>query len=203
MDERQAAAKSRVVAAFDKALQIIEEGITAVLAVIIVFIVIVALTRIMSQAYHSLFQGLFSGHEIAFASYTDIFGKMLTLLISIEFMNSITKVLRTHEMKALVLDVSLITALAICRRIIVMELAHPEDGTSMIAFAVMLVGLAVFHYLVGKGSNGIGGPLSREDRRAQASAKAEQPAESSTRTSGSHDEAHESPHEGAHIPEAA
>ncbi len=132
---------------FNDALLKIEKGVAVFLSSAIIFIVLIALLRLLQEIYDSLFLNFFAGKNNTFAVYSDIFGKIINLLISIEFMTSIVKVLKTHEVRILILDVSLITGLAICRKLIIFDYEH-SDGHLIIGMALLLIGLGIFYFLV-------------------------------------------------------
>ena len=99
------------------------------------------------QTYDLVIRDFDPSHDASFAVYSDIFAKIITLLISIEFMNSIAKVLKTHEIRALILDVSLITALSICRKLIIYDF-NGHDSLTTMALGVLLVAIGIFYFLV-------------------------------------------------------
>lgn len=125
----------------------IENFIIIVVAIIILIIVMISLSRIIFITYDSMILDVFTPRNIKFEVYTDIFAKIITVLISFEFLNSLTKALRTHEIRILTLDVSLITALSICRKLIIME--YPDHNTlAMIGLGVILIALGLFYFLI-------------------------------------------------------
>ena len=64
-----------------------------------------------------------------------------------EFLSSILKVLKTHEMKSLIQDVILITALAIARKLIVYDYDH-HHASDTIALGVLLLAIGIFYFLI-------------------------------------------------------
>ena len=129
-----------------------EQVITIVLAGIISCIILISLVRIVENFY-TLFAGdFFSPEEITFEDYQQIFGKIMTLLISLEFMSSILKVLKTHEIKTLVQDVVLITALAVARKLIIFDYDN-HDPASTIVLGGILISIGVFYFLIKFGKN--------------------------------------------------
>jgi hypothetical protein len=147
MDTEKNNFKNKTILVFNNILQNIEELVTIIVSMIIACIVIVALVRIIIQTYGLVILDFNTVQDISFTVYSDIFGKIMTLLISIEFMNSIAKVLRTHEIRTLLLDVSLITALSICRKLIIYDF-NGHDALTTIALGVLLISVGVFYFLV-------------------------------------------------------
>lgn len=124
-----------------------ENVITIVLSVIIGLMIIMSLIRVSQQFYLLFIADFLSPQEITFKDYQELFGKILTLLISLEFLSSILKVLKSHEVTVLVQDVILITALAIARKLIVYDYDH-HDAMSIFALATLLVSIGVFFFLI-------------------------------------------------------
>jgi uncharacterized membrane protein (DUF373 family) len=139
--------KKNYLALFDNVLRKVEGGVTIIIAIVIIFIVAIALLRILTQTYHLLVVDLIAEKNVTFNSFIDIFSKIMTLLISIEFMKSITKVLRNHGIKSLILDVSLITALSICRKLIIYDYEQ-SNGLCTIAIGVVLISIGIFYFLI-------------------------------------------------------
>lgn len=124
-----------------------EQLITVALSIIIGGIIIIALIRIFENFLNLFVRDFFDLDKITFEEYQQLFGKIMTLLISLEFMASILKVLKTHEIKTLIQDVVLITALAIARKLIIFDYEHHEPA-SIIVLGGLLVSIGIFYYLI-------------------------------------------------------
>ena len=124
-----------------------ENVITIIIAVIISLIIILSTIRVFLEFYNILLSDITSHQLIAFKDFQSLFGKIMTLLISIEFLNSILKALRLHQVKVLVLDVSLITALAIARKLIIYDYSN-TNLTSSLMLGGLLVCIGIFYFLV-------------------------------------------------------
>lgn len=134
-----------------------EKVITVVLSIIIALIIIIAVIRV-GQNFTSLFlSDIFQPQDITFEDYQNIFGKILTLLISLEFMASIIKVIKKHEINSLLQDVVLITALAIARKLIVFDYDHHTPLQTAV-FGGLLIAIGVFYFLLKKGNQ-----ISKDD----------------------------------------
>ena len=134
----------------DKLLKLfhyLEYGISIILAIIIAGILAVAVVRIAVYAYLLIFSQLLTPTNIDYGAFNDIFGKIMTLLITIEFMNSILHILKTGELKQLLKDVTLITGLAIARKLIIFEYTTAEPMT-IIAMGIVLVSVGIFYFLI-------------------------------------------------------
>lgn len=124
-----------------------EQIISIGLSVIIALIIMISLLRIAQNFYELFVKDIFSLEKITFDDYLQLFGYIMTLLISLEFMSSIMKVLKSHDIKTLTLDVALITALAITRKLIIYDYDHHEPA-SIIVFAGLLLSLGIFYFLI-------------------------------------------------------
>ena len=134
----------------DKLLKLfhyLEYGISIILAIIIAGILAVAVVRIAVYSYLLIFSQLLTPTNIDYGAFNDIFGKIMTLLITIEFMNSILHILKTGELKQLLKDVTLITGLAIARKLIIFEYTTAEPMT-IIAMGIVLVSVGIFYFLI-------------------------------------------------------
>ena len=137
---------------FDKILKwfsLFEKVVTVFLSIIIALIILIALLRISKSFYELFIQDFNQPQEITFKDYQLLFGRIMTLLISIEFMSSILKVLKTHQIKNLIQDVVLITALAIARKLIIYDYEH-HDPLSTIVLGGLLVSIGLFYFLIRK-----------------------------------------------------
>jgi uncharacterized membrane protein (DUF373 family) len=143
MEKENTTKSEKITGLFLKFEQIISVG----LSVIIAMIIIISLLRIVQNFYELFISDIFSLEKIMFDDYLQLFGYIMTLLISLEFMSSIIKVLKSHDVKTLTLDVVLITALAITRKLIIYDYDHHEP-ISILAFAGLLLSLGVFYFLI-------------------------------------------------------
>jgi uncharacterized membrane protein (DUF373 family) len=124
-----------------------ENIITLFLSIIIGSIIVISLIRIGENFFQLFVTDFFQPQEITFKDYQEIFAKIMTLLISLEFLNSILKVLKSHDIKVLVLDVSLITALAIARKLIIFDY-DKHDPLFTLVFGAILLFIGLFYFLV-------------------------------------------------------
>ena len=138
---------SKLIEKFLSIFENFENVITMVLSTIMGLIIIVALFRVVMDVYTLFVADIASPVNITFKDYQSIFGKIMTLLISIEFLSSILKVLKSHEIKSLVLDVVLITALAIARKLIIYDYDHHDPMTTF-SLAAILLSTGLFYFLI-------------------------------------------------------
>ena len=124
-----------------------EYFVSILLAVLLAAILCVAVMRVAIFSYLLIFSKIVTPTEILYEDFNNIFGKILTLFITIEFMNSILRILRTGELKRLVVDVTLITGLAITRKLIILDYSN-TDHMTIIAMGIVLVSVGIFYFLV-------------------------------------------------------
>jgi uncharacterized membrane protein (DUF373 family) len=126
-----------------------EKYINYIVTAIISFIILISIIRISQKTYTLFIIDFFEPQEISFSDYQVIFGSILTLLISLEFMNSILKVIKQHDIKVLALDVALITGLAISRKLIIFDY-DKHEAIEVFAFGFLLLAIAVYYFLIRK-----------------------------------------------------
>ncbi len=135
---------------YNKAIDIFhsfESMVSIILSVIIGLIIVVSLIRIGVDLYDLFIVDLDTPSDISFKNYQKLFGKVITMLISLEFLSSILKVLKLHQIRTLVLDVVLITALAIARKLIVLDY-DSYSWEKVMTLGLLLISLGVFYFLV-------------------------------------------------------
>lgn len=132
-----------------KGFQIFEETIIVILSVVIVFIIILSVIRVFGQFYHIFINNVMTHKEVKFSDYQDLFGKLITVFISLEFLSSVLKILNRPQIKTLVQDVSLITALAIFRKLIIADY-NKNDLDSYLVLGGLIIATGIFYFLVNK-----------------------------------------------------
>ena len=75
--------------AFQRFLQKIENFIIIIVAIIILIVVFISLIRIIFITYESMILDILTPSNIKFEVYTDIFAKIITVLISFEFLKQL------------------------------------------------------------------------------------------------------------------
>lgn len=138
---------TRIVDKVSKWFNVFENTITIGVSIIIGIIIVIALVRVGQNLVALFITDIFKPENITFSDYQQLFARIMTLLISLEFMRSIIKVLKTHNIRLLVLDVILITALAIARKLIIYDYdKHQAVDTAV--FGGLIVAIGVFYFLV-------------------------------------------------------
>jgi uncharacterized membrane protein (DUF373 family) len=121
--------------------------VTFILSLLVGLIVITTLIRIVLDFYYIFILDIINLKDIVFEDYQLLFGKILTLIISLEFLNSIIKVFKSKDVKTLVLDVVLIAALAIARKLIIYDYKN-IDPAQAISLGGLLISIGIFYFLI-------------------------------------------------------
>jgi len=129
--------------------RIFEETIIVILFVVMVFIIILSVIRVFGQFYHIFIDNVVTPKEVEFSDYQDLFGKLITVFISLEFLSSVLKILKRPQIKTLVQDVSLITALALFRKLIIADY-NKNDLDSYLVLGGLIIATGIFYFLVNK-----------------------------------------------------
>lgn len=117
------------------------------LSIIISILILVAFVRILVDLYARFFTDITDPGEIIFSDYQMIFGKIITLLISLEFMSSIINIIKSHSLRRLLEDVLLIAGLAISRKLIVYDYDSHEP-MAFFSLGVLLLCIGIFYFLL-------------------------------------------------------
>ena len=121
-----------------------EQVVTVVLMLLISAVIAVSVIRLAIDVAATFAGGLATLSELQFE---EIFGRIMTVLIALEFNNSILQVLKTHQHILQVRTVVLIAVLAIARKFIIIDLDHYDWGT-LIALAVIIGALGGTYWLL-------------------------------------------------------
>lgn len=143
MEEHPSKFDHSILKLYRKFEKIIAVAVSVILAIIILF----AFVRIAIDVFNSIAVNIDQPSEILYEDYQSVFGKVMTLLISLEFMSSVINIIKSHNIKRLLEDVVLIAALAIARKLIVYDYEHHE-AMSIIGLGVMFLCLGIFYFFL-------------------------------------------------------
>ncbi|MCB9224856.1 MAG: phosphate-starvation-inducible PsiE family protein [Crocinitomicaceae bacterium] len=124
-----------------------ERFIVISLSFIIGIIILIALLRVIVDVSELIINDIDNPDDILFTDYQEIFGKIMTLLISLEFLISVINVIKSHSIKKLLEDVILIAALAIARKMIVYDYEHHE-AIETIGMGVLFLCIGAFYFFL-------------------------------------------------------
>ena len=123
----------------------------SIVAVIVSFalavMIIIALIRVCVDLYILLIKDIEEPTAILFYDYQMLFGKIMTLLISFEFLTSIVNIVRFHNTKRLLEDVVLVASLAIARKFIVYDYSH-SDPFELFGIGFLFLCLGLFYFFL-------------------------------------------------------
>lgn len=126
---------------FLKGIAKIENIVSKVLAIVLVFVIFIALFDLLKLLTYDLFmtnpKGVFA------APLLKIFGMFLNVLIALELMENITAYLRQHVIQ---LELVIITALtAVARKIVIFDSKADGDLTGL---AIAVLSLSISYWIV-------------------------------------------------------
>jgi uncharacterized membrane protein (DUF373 family) len=131
---------------FLKAISKIENIVSKILAIALVFVIFVALLDLLKLLTYDLFftdpKGVFT------APLLKIFGMFLNVLIALELMENVTAYLRQHVVQ---LELVIITALtAVARKVVIFDSKSQGDLTGL---AIAVLSLSISYWIVRSQNN--------------------------------------------------
>ena len=128
-----------------KAFEII---VALMLSLILGLIIVLSLVALIRQSYVLIQPTFITNHiSVNFEDYQDLFGKVMVVIISSEFLRTILKVLKPHKVHTIVQDVVLISVLAIGHELIIIDYVHTEYEV-IIAISILMVAVGLFYILI-------------------------------------------------------
>ncbi len=124
-----------------------EYVITLIVSLVLALIIVVALLTLLENIYQMVIAQFDGGVDYKMFQIT--FGMLLTLLIALEFRNSIDAILEGKGLLVQVKIVVLIAIIALARKFLVMD---PKEFEPMMiaAFALVTLSLGVVYWLLAK-----------------------------------------------------
>lgn len=121
------------------------EHVIALILIVLISLVVAAATLSLVLDIGRLFTGgLASFNDVGFE---EIFGRIMTVLIALEFNVSIAQVLGSHQHIVQVRTVVLVAILAIARKFIIID-TEAKGYEMLIALAVTIAALAVTYWVI-------------------------------------------------------
>ena len=139
---REGTAKFRLLSLYQRFEHIVILILTALIAVIVV-------TAVWSLSLKILFELVLSGSldPSDYAVFQAVFGMIFTVIIALEFKKSLLVVAERRENVVQIRSVVIIALLAICRKIIILDL-NETDASHIMAFAAVILALGVVYWLI-------------------------------------------------------
>ncbi len=124
-----------------------EYVVTLIVSLVLALIIVVALLSLLENIYEMLVAQVTGGVDYKMFQIT--FGILLTLLIALEFRNSIDAILEGKGLLVQVKIVVLIAIIALARKFLVMD---PKEFEPMMitAFALVTLSLGIVYWLLSK-----------------------------------------------------
>ena len=122
-----------------------ESVIAVIVSLALALMILVAVIRLGADLYKLLIIDINQPTEILFKDYQLLFGRIMTLLISLEFLTSSVNIVRFHNTRRLLEDVVLVASLAIARKLIIYDYSHSQPYELFgIGFLFLCIGLFYF-----------------------------------------------------------
>ena len=139
---KEATAKFRLLSLYQRFEHIVILILTALIAVIVV-------AAVWSLSLKILFELVLSGSldPSDYAVFQAVFGMIFTVIIALEFKKSLLVVAERRENVVQIRSVVIIALLAICRKIIILDL-NETDAAHIMAFAAVILALGVVYWLI-------------------------------------------------------
>ena len=141
-DLRTAREKFRLLSLYQRFEHIVVLILTALIAVIVV-------AAVWSLSLKILFGLVLSGSldPSDYAVFQAVFGMIFTVIIALEFKKSLLVVAKRRDSVVQIRSVVMIALLAICRKVIILDLTE-TDALHVVAFAAAILALGVVYWLI-------------------------------------------------------
>jgi uncharacterized membrane protein (DUF373 family) len=123
-----------------------EQVIVLILTALIAIVVVAAVWNLVLKILFSL---VFSGSldPSDYAAFQAVFGMIFTVIIALEFKKSLLVLADRRDSVVQIRSVVVIALLAICRKIIILDLTE-TDALHVLAFAAAILALGVVYWLI-------------------------------------------------------
>src|ERR1700738_4386276 len=139
---REAGKKFRLLSLYQRFEHIIVLVLTALIAVVVV-------VAVWNMSLKILFGLVLSGSldPSDYAIFQAVFGMIFTVIIALEFKKSLLVIAERRDNVVQIRSVVMIALLAICRKVIILDLREP-DTSEVFALAAAILALGVVYWLI-------------------------------------------------------
>src|SRR6202165_6295026 len=139
---REAGEKFRLLSLYQRVEHIIVLVLTALIAVVVV-------VAVWNLSLKILFGLVLSGSldPSDYSAFQAVFGMIFTVIIALEFKKSLLVVAQRRDSVVQIRSVVMIALLAICRKVIILDLTE-TDALHVVAFAAAILALGVVYWLI-------------------------------------------------------
>ncbi|WP_426437380.1 phosphate-starvation-inducible PsiE family protein [Bradyrhizobium genosp. P] len=132
-----------------KLLSFYQQFERVVILILTAFIAIIVIAALWSLSLKILFGLVLSGSldPSDYAVFQAVFGMIFTVIIALEFKKSLLVVAERHDSVVQIRSVVMIALLAICRKIIILDLTE-TDAWHILAFATAIIALGIVYWLI-------------------------------------------------------
>src|SRR5712671_2719581 len=165
---KDAREKFRLLSLYQRFERVVVAILTALIAVIVV-------AAVWNLSLKILFGLVLSGglDPSDYPAFQAVFGMIFTVIIALEFKKSLLVVAERRDTVVQILSVVAVALLAICRKVIILDLSE-TDALHTLAFAAAILALGVVSWLMrdsdqrfseaARGHSAAGSPIGDEDR---------------------------------------
>lgn len=120
-----------------------------VIIILTALIAVIVVAAVWSLSLKVLFGLVLNGRldPSDYAAFQAVFGMIFTVIIALEFKKSLLIVAERFDTVVQIRSVVMIALLAICRKVIILDL-NETDALHLVAFAAVIVALGVVYWLV-------------------------------------------------------
>ncbi len=122
-----------------------ERVVVLILTLLLVIVVVAAMWNLVLRVFGLVLSGGFDPSE--YEAFQAVFGMIFAVIIALEFKKSILVVAARGESIVQIRSVIVIALLAICRKIIILDLSK-TDASHILALAVAILALGTVYWLI-------------------------------------------------------
>jgi uncharacterized membrane protein (DUF373 family) len=147
---KDARAKFKLLSLYQRFEHLVVMFLTALIAIIVI-------AAVWNLSLKILFGLVLSGSldPSDYSVFQAVFGMIFTVIIALEFKKSLLVVAERRDTVVQIRSVVMIALLAICRKVIILDLSE-TDALHVLAFAAAILALGVVYWLVGDSDQRLG-----------------------------------------------
>ena len=147
---KDARAKFKLLSLYQRFEHLVVMFLTALIAIIVI-------AAVWNLSLKILFGLVLSGNldPSDYSVFQAVFGMIFTVIIALEFKKSLLVVAERRDTVVQIRSVVVIALLAICRKVIILDLSE-TDALHVLAFAAAILALGVVYWLVGDSDQRLG-----------------------------------------------
>src|SRR5882672_11502876 len=145
-DEFTAAkAEFKLLSLYQRFEQVVILILTALIAVVVVVVVVAVWNLVLKIVLGLVFTGSFDPSD--YSAFQAVFGMIFTVIIALEFKKSLLVVADRKDSVVQIEAVVVIALLAICRKVLILDLAE-TDAWHLLSLAAAILALGIVYWLI-------------------------------------------------------